>query len=150
MQKYRSCVVGVFINADGFVLVAKRKDTACWQFPQGGVEAEESEENALYREMLEEIGCNQFSIIQKLEHHLFYDFPIGLDRPIAKEFKGQEQRWFLCKFHDSYGPKIENAIDDEFEETKWILPEEAFNYVVEWKKQVYFNALNEFKLLREI
>jgi putative (di)nucleoside polyphosphate hydrolase len=148
MLKYRPCVVGVFVNKDGFVLVGRRKDHDAWQFPQGGVEAGESEEEALYREMQEEIGCNQFILLQKLDNLLSYDFSPTLNRPIAKEYKGQSQRWFLCQFRDYFGPKLDAAVDEEFVETKWILPEEAVKKVVDWKRNVYQQALSQFDLLR--
>ncbi len=148
MLPYRSCVVGVFLNEIGHVLVGRRKEEAMWQFPQGGVEIGETEEEALYREMKEELGCSEFLIIQKLDNLVSYDFPVGLNRPIAKKYKGQEQRWFLCQFRDSFGPQLDCALDDEFVETRWVTPEEAVRDVVDWKKNVYQNALHQFKLLR--
>jgi len=52
--------VGVVINEEGQVLVAKRlahqHQGDCWEFPGGKIEAFESEDQALKRELFEEVG----------------------------------------------------------------------------------------------
>lgn len=52
--------VGVVINQEGKVLVAKRlahqHQGDCWEFPGGKIEANESESQALKRELFEEVG----------------------------------------------------------------------------------------------
>lgn len=127
--------------------MGRRQDREAWQFPQGGIEPGESEEEALYREMTEEIGCSKFRILQKMPDVLSYDFPATLDRPIAKLYKGQTQWWFLCEFLPSYGPQLDQAVDEEFIETKWVIPVQAIDTVVGWKKSVYQTALTHFSLL---
>ena len=62
-ESYRRSVLAVFVRADGKVLLGKRSDLGVWQFPQGGIDPGESEVEALYREMKEEIGCDNFNII---------------------------------------------------------------------------------------
>ena len=64
-KKYRLGVISVFINKKGKLLVAKRSDRDVWQFPQGGVDNNESWTEALYREMLEELGSNNFKVLKK-------------------------------------------------------------------------------------
>ena len=45
------------MNAEGFILVAERSNIrGAWQFPQGGVDPGEGLEEALFREIEEEIG----------------------------------------------------------------------------------------------
>ncbi len=55
-----SVAVGVVFNENGQVLVAKRlahqHQGDCWEFPGGKIEANESEGQALARELLEEVG----------------------------------------------------------------------------------------------
>jgi putative (di)nucleoside polyphosphate hydrolase len=49
--------VGIIIaNAQGQVLWARRTGHDAWQFPQGGIIDHESPEQAMYRELWEEIG----------------------------------------------------------------------------------------------
>src|SRR4051812_30138702 len=61
--KYRPCVLAVFANSAGQVLICERdQPRGSWQFPQGGIEAGESPEVAIFREMGEEIGTRDFVI----------------------------------------------------------------------------------------
>ena len=49
--------VGIVIcNPKGQLLWAKRIGQSSWQFPQGGIKENESAEEALYRELEEEVG----------------------------------------------------------------------------------------------
>lgn len=141
-KPYRPCIVGVFINEKREVLVAQRSDTHTWQFPQGGVEEGESTRQALFREMMEEIGCDQFDVIEEARSKLCYDFPEEYKGPLAKKYRGQEQSWFLCQFKSGSGPELEASSSDEFLQTKWVSPNEIASSVVEWKKDTYFQGLS--------
>lgn len=140
-KPYRPCVVGVFINKEQKVLVAQRSDYAAWQFPQGGVDEGESFADSLFREMKEEIGSDQFTILKSTETLLRYEFPPDLVAKLAKKYRGQEQKWFLCAFKKGHGPDLASASSHEFVKTKWVTPEEAVQAVVGWKKDVYRKAL---------
>lgn len=52
---FRPQVVGCFLN-DGKVLMVYKKEHDLWQFPQGGIDNGETMEEALVREMTEELG----------------------------------------------------------------------------------------------
>lgn len=147
MKKLRPCVVGVFVDPKGHVLVGKRSNSSAWQFPQGGVDPGESSIEALYREMEEEIGCNQFDIIKEVDEKISYLFPESLKAPIAKKYKGQEQSWFLCQFHKNQKACLEEATDDEFVELKWVKPDWVMQQVIEFKKDAYLNGLKGLDIL---
>ena len=53
---YRPNVGIVICNRKGQVLWAKRYGQNSWQFPQGGINDNESAEQAMYRELYEEVG----------------------------------------------------------------------------------------------
>ena len=66
-KKYRSAVIGVFVDTSNNVLVLERADfPGSWQLPQGGVEEGESQLAAIKREMFEELGTSDFEIISDL------------------------------------------------------------------------------------
>ncbi len=67
--------IGIILNADqSQVLLVKRKDNAVWVLPGGGVESEETPEEALFREIKEETGfevrivrkCAEYEPINRL------------------------------------------------------------------------------------
>jgi putative (di)nucleoside polyphosphate hydrolase len=149
-KPYRSSVLGVFVNEKNEVLVALRSDTHTWQFPQGGVEEGETMEQALYREMKEEIGCDQFDLILQTQSQLRYDFPEDYKGPksLTQNYRGQEQYWFLCRFKDGFGPALEKSTCDEFVKTKWVSPIEIASSIVDWKKDTYTQGLTLLGLLK--
>ena len=93
---YRPCVLAVIVNQDNKILVGERADKpGVWQMPQGGVDAGETDEQALFRELAEEIGTSEAEVIKKLDDRISYDFPKDLPSDIIKRYKGQKQAWFL-------------------------------------------------------
>ena len=56
-KRYRSNVAAILQRADGKILIARRSDyPESWQFPQGGVGKGESAQDALSREVAEEVA----------------------------------------------------------------------------------------------
>ena len=76
---------GILRNNDGSILIAEcaqsRSMQGYWEFPGGKVEARESAEAALGRELEEELGI----VVVKARHlhHLEYDYP---ERSVAIDF----------------------------------------------------------------
>ncbi len=75
-----------------------------WQFPQGGVDPGEKEEEALFRELEEEIGTRDVNIIRSSKTRIRYHYPRKMlfilhQQPIWKPFRGQQQRWYLVKLN---------------------------------------------------
>lgn len=140
-------MVAVFLNSNGKVLLAKRADNGAWQFPQGGKDPGETSLEALYREMEEELAVSRFSVIKKSKNLVRYDFPSDLEVPIAKNYKGQEQEWFLCVLGPDELPHLDLASTPEFTEVKWDSLSVALEQVVHWKKASYEKGLQELGLL---
>ncbi|MCY4443236.1 MAG: NUDIX domain-containing protein [Proteobacteria bacterium] len=147
---YRESVVGVFVAHDE-VLVLERFDTpGAWQFPQGGIESGESAEQALVREMQEELGCGEFQILQSSADMIYYDFPTTLIAPISKMFRGQKSRWYLCAFGEPFevmGVDLSRATDREFADFRWVKPYEAYEHTIYWKKDAYRKGLKDLGLV---
>ena len=89
----------IVANDQGQVLWAKRVGQQAWQFPQGGIKGRESPEQALFRELNEEIGLqpDDVEVIGCTRGWLRYRLPRRLLRQNQGSFVGQKQKWFLLK-----------------------------------------------------
>jgi len=153
-KPYRKGIMAVFTDSQRErVLVCKRKHSnksktkAEWQFPQGGIETKINElpEEALYREVSEELGNNQFRIVKQSKELVRYDFPSG--RNFKPMYRGQEHAWFLCEYTADMGPELHRAVDDDFEECEWVYPQQALERVASWKRQAYILGLQQLGML---
>ena len=90
---YRLGVGIMMLSHNGKIFIAERiRPQGAWQMPQGGIDENESPKDALYREAMEEIGTNNFSIITESQNWHQYDFPLtykksGLLEDIAAKNK---------------------------------------------------------------
>ena len=101
-SKYRRCVGMMILNASNEILVGRRLDhpSGYWQMPQGGIDQNENPQEAVWREMMEEIGTNKADIFKVSTQWITYDIPQEtLDKlPWGKKWIGQTQKWFIFKF----------------------------------------------------
>ena len=74
---YRANVGIVITNEKRQILLAKRFKQDAWQLPQGGIDTDETELDALYRELEEEVGLNpgHVTLLAKTPKWLRYDLP---------------------------------------------------------------------------
>lgn len=142
---YRPNVAAILLNMENFMLVAQRSGLRnAWQFPQGGVDAGESLEEALYREIQEEVGVTK-DHIQVLDRKggYRYDFPKG--RLKYGIYGGQEQVYYLCRF---LGKDKDINLDTEhreFDRWRWIKPEKFdMEWVPRFKRDVYRRVFKDF------
>lgn len=144
-ESYRENVAAIIINKDKKVLMCEHAwiDDA-WQLPQGGVEKGESEDEAIIRELFEELGTDKFKIIAKMNEKLKYKFPYFLKEKYNSV--GQEQRYFLLYFYgDDSEIRFDNQAKPEFKAYQWVEYKEPAIKVIYFKKIAYFKALEFFE-----
>ena len=151
MKKSYRKGVGIFLlNPDGRLWVGKRIDNKndYWQMPQGGIDDNETEEEAMRRELNEEVGLEtNYNIIGISSSYHKYDLPSDIVNFVWNgKYKGQIQRWFYCMFLGN-----DNQIDvrkyskPEFSKWKWVDPDESIKLVVPFKRKLYMSVLEEFR-----
>ena len=140
--------VGIMVaNTRGEVLWAQRIGQDAWQFPQGGIAEGESPEEALYRELDEEIGLQRgdVKIVSCTRGWLRYKLPQRLVRRDSKPLCiGQKQKWFLLEMlADDNKVTLNNSHKPEFDGWRWVSYWYPLGQVVPFKRDVYRRAMKE-------
>tara|TARA_Y100001970_G_scaffold67126_1_gene85539 strand:- start:358 stop:819 length:462 start_codon:yes stop_codon:yes gene_type:complete len=149
IKKYRRCVGMMILNSDNNILVGRRIDhpSGYWQMPQGGIDENENPEEAVWREMMEEIGTNKAKLITSSSQWINYDIPKETleTLPWGKKYVGQTQKWFLFRFLGNDSDINVQTNNPEFSEWKWARLNSIVDNIVPFKRKVYSLILNEFK-----
>ncbi len=142
--------VGIIIcNKLGQLFWAKRIKQDAWQFPQGGIKEAETTEEALFRELSEEVGLckDDVRILSQTSEWLKYRLP----KPYIRQRKGrtcigQKQKWFLLGLQtEEDRVDLENTLQPEFDDWCWVNYWYPVNQVVDFKRNVYRKALIELE-----
>lgn len=144
---FRANVGIVLIREDRQVFLGGRTGGRGWQFPQGGVQQRETPEEALYRELKEEVGLDPHDVklIAGTRSWLRYRLPKQYVRKNSHPpCIGQKQRWFLLKFTGSEDrfDLVSNG-EPEFESWRWVDYWTPVREVIYFKRAVYARALDE-------
>ncbi len=149
---YRPCAGFMLVNAEGLVFVGQRIDPSAhgfWQMPQGGIDEGEDVRAAALRELEEEVGvpANMVEVIAQTSKPIRYDLPPELLGKVWKgKYRGQEQHWFLGRFlGEDADINLEAHDPAEFNEWRWIAPEQLPELIVPFKRAVYEEVLAEFR-----
>lgn len=131
------------------MLWARRLGQDSWQFPQGGIKLHESPEEALYRELQEEIGLRpeHVEIIACTRGWLRYRLPKRFIRTNSKPVCiGQKQRWFVLRLLvEDEVVRLDLSDKPEFDEWRWVDYWQPLREIVFFKRQVYKKALQELE-----
>src|SRR5688572_24409610 len=98
---YRPAVGMMLLNAENKIFVGQRFDLKepAWQMPQGGINPNEETDQAMLRELEEEIGTRNVEIIVKSKRWYKYDLPVEIATRLWNgKYKGQQQMWYVLRF----------------------------------------------------
>lgn len=126
------------------LFIAQRNDMSdIWQFPQGGIDKGEEVQEALFRELEEEIGTDKAKIVGEYPEWISYDFPDKIAQKM-KPYSGQIQRYFLLKLKKSAIINLETK-HPEFSSYKFVSVDEVLSHTAHFKKPVYEKVIKYFK-----
>lgn len=144
---YRPNVGIILTNRDGKLLWARRIRQDAWQFPQGGIRRRETPEEAMFRELGEEIGLepHHVDVLGTTRGWLRYRLP---ERYIRRHQKpvciGQKQVWFMLRLvGDERFVRLDLSETPEFDNWRWVDYWHPLKEVVSFKRSVYKKALKE-------
>lgn len=144
---FRANVGIVLIRDDRQVFLGGRTGGRGWQFPQGGVRRDESAEDALYRELKEEIGLDREDVemLASTRQWLRYRLPRQyVRRNSHPPCIGQKQRWFMLRLVSAEDRLHFDSTDEpEFEDWRWVDYWTPVREVIYFKRAVYARALDE-------
>ncbi len=136
-KNFRDNVAAALVNRSGELLVCERIDNpGCWQFPQGGVDHGETLEQAVAREIYEEVGISaaDFKILASYGPYR-YGFPGGIRK---RGFDGQQQTVFMVECRQQRPQISLDHYQQEFINTRWIEPASfQLDWVPSFKQQLF-------------
>ena len=142
--KFRSNVAAIVKRSDGRILIGERANIPnAWQFPQGGVQRSETLQDALQRELQEEVALTprHYCVIESKGPYR-YLFPPGRTK---EGFDGQEQTYFLVQFTGNDSDLDVETETPEFVNIRWIEPSEfRIDWVPGFKQKVYRKVFADF------
>ncbi|MCR4299584.1 MAG: RNA pyrophosphohydrolase [Gallionella sp.] len=140
--------VGIIITNDrNQVFWGKRVRQHAWQFPQGGIQYGETPEQAMYRELHEEVGLmpEHVKILGRTRDWMRYEVPQSWSKREARGgYRGQKQIWFLLRLIGrDCDVCLRACAHPEFDAWRWNDYWLDIGAVIEFKREVYTRALNE-------
>ena len=148
---YRPNVGIILVNQRNEVFWGKRIREHSWQFPQGGIDRGETPEQAMYRELHEEVGLlpEHVRIIGRTRDWLRYEVPQNwVRREWRGHYRGQKQIWFLLRLIGKDSDVCLRATEHpEFDAWRWHDYWIPLDAVIEFKRGVYQQALTELSRL---
>ncbi len=146
-EGFRPNVGIVLLNQRNQVFWGKRIRSHSWQFPQGGIDRGETPEQAMFRELHEEVGLmpEHVNIVARTRDWLRYEVPDRFIRRDARgHYKGQKQIWYLLRLTaGDWQLNLRATSHPEFDAWRWNDYWVPLDVVVEFKRGVYQMALTE-------
>ena len=146
-EGFRANVGIILTNNDNKLLLGGRIGAKGWQFPQGGLHAGESAEEAMFRELHEEVGLRaaDVELLGYTQDWLKYRLPPQFVRKRSEPLCiGQKQRWFMLRLTgEDERVRLDRSDNPEFDRWRWVDFWRPVNEVIYFKRRVYALALHE-------
>ena len=155
-QGFRANVAAAVVDGRGHILLARRTDGGGWQLPQGGMQQGENPEEAMFRELQEELGLvpSGTEVLAATAGWHRYQIPLSVRKlrgKMAEGFHGQAQRWFLLRLAANEDAICLNAeVCPEFDSWRWVTYWYPVNCVVEFKREAYRQGLTDLSAAHSI
>jgi len=129
--------------------LAKGNVERSWQFPQGGIDRGERPQEAMFRELHEEIGLEpqHVRVLARTRDWLRYEVPPRyVRRDVRGFYRGQKQIWFLLQLlGQDWNLNLRASSHPEFDAWRWNDYWVPLDVVIEFKRGVYEMALSELE-----
>jgi len=146
-EGFRANVGIILANADNKLMLGGRVGAKGWQFPQGGMLKDEKPEQAMFRELHEEVGLlpEDVELLGVTSDWLRYRLPNKFVRHHSKPLCiGQKQRWFILRLvSEDDRVRFDCGDKPEFDRIRWVPFWRPVNEVIYFKRRVYARALHE-------
>jgi len=152
-EGYRPNVGIILANQRNEVFWGKRVNQHAWQFPQGGIQHGETPQQAMYRELEEEVGLQRahVRVLGRTREWLRYEVPERWARRARGEgaagaagYRGQKQIWYLLRLVGrDCDVKLRASGHPEFDAWRWNDYWVPLDAVIDFKRDVYRQALLE-------
>jgi 8-oxo-dGTP pyrophosphatase MutT (NUDIX family) len=122
-EVYRQAASIVLFRFSGEIpevlLLHKPRKRDSWQFPQGGMEEGEDVTKAALRELSEEAGIDNVTVLGESAEVYQYDFPVSYRRFRPDNVRGQQIRFVFALAPNSTTVRVDDREIDGFQ---WVLP----------------------------
>jgi 8-oxo-dGTP pyrophosphatase MutT (NUDIX family) len=142
-MNYRKSVSAFILNnKKEFILVLDKSIKPYWKLPSGGIEKNETEINALKREVFEELNI-EIDIITKSKYNEKYIWPKEIKDKTNNQYVGQDKTIYLTKIKDNQTIKI---CEREILAYTWVNINNYKQYLtIKNQISLFENIITEFK-----
>ena len=144
---WREGVGVVLLDPRGLVFAGERIDRpGVWQMPQGGIDSGEAPLSAALRELAEETGIRDVTVVRSAPRPFTYDLPDELaGRMWNGRYRGQRQVWVAMRFEGDDGAvDIHGTGHPEFRAWQWMRSADLLEGIVAFKREVYRQVFAAF------